>query len=223
MIEGVYSMDGDIAKLPAYLELKRRYGCLLMIDEAHSFGTIGATGRGIGEHFGTDGGAVDLWMGTLSKSLASMGGFIAGSEALMTSLRYTTPGFVFAAGMTPTLGQAALSALRLMGEEPWRVQRLQENCRTFCDAMRDRGVDVGIAAGLAPVVPAITGDSTQALLLSERLLDQGINAKPIIFPAVADDAARLRFFVTALHTPEQLIDTAERVAATLADIRGGSL
>ncbi|MGM0578617.1 MAG: aminotransferase class I/II-fold pyridoxal phosphate-dependent enzyme [Myxococcota bacterium] len=219
LIEGVYSMDGDVANLPRYLEIKRRYGCMLMIDEAHSFGTIGATGCGIREHFGIAGSEVDIWMGTLSKSAAAMGGFIGGSKALVEFLKYTTPGFVFAAGMTPTLGQSALSALRLMLEEPWRVERLQRNAKLFRDAMAERGVDTGLAKGESPVIPAITGDSMQALLLADRLLAQGINAKPIIFPAVANDAARLRFFLTTLHTEEQLRWTADCVADTLAEIR----
>ena len=219
LIEGVYSMDGDVANLPAYLELKQRWGCLIMVDEAHSFGTIGKTGRGIGEYFGVDTSQVDIFMGTLSKSLASMGGWIAGSHALIEYLRYTTPGFVFAAGQTPTLGQAALSSLRLMNEEPWRVERLQHNSRFFCDALKQRGIDTGDALGASPVVPVITRDSAVALILSERLLEQGINAKPIIFPAVAEDAARLRFFLTSLHTEKQLTYTADCIAATLAQAR----
>ncbi|MEZ4264925.1 MAG: aminotransferase class I/II-fold pyridoxal phosphate-dependent enzyme [Myxococcota bacterium] len=219
LVEGAYSMDGDLANMPALIELRRQYGCMLMVDEAHSFGTVGATGRGVGEHYGIDPTEVDIWMGTMSKSLASMGGWIAGSRALIDYMRYTTPGFVFAAGMTPTLGQAALSSLRYMREEPWRVQRLQSNARYFQQELHKRGVDTGLATGLSPVVPAITGDSMQALHLSQRLLNQNINAKPIIFPAVANDAARLRFFVTALHTEAQLSHTAERVAETLAEIR----
>jgi 8-amino-7-oxononanoate synthase len=219
LVEGVYSMDGDVTNLPQYLELKKKYGCMLMIDEAHSFGTIGKTGRGISEHFGIDANEVDIWMGTLSKSMASMGGFIAGSKALVEYLRYTTPGFVFAAGMTPTIGQAALSALGLMFEEPWRITDLQKNCQFFYDALNARGIDTGLAIGQSPVVPAITGDSMQALLLSEKLLEQGINAKPIIFPAVADDSARLRFFITSLHNEEQLTFTADCIANTLAAIR----
>jgi acyl transferase domain-containing protein/7-keto-8-aminopelargonate synthetase-like enzyme/NAD(P)-dependent dehydrogenase (short-subunit alcohol dehydrogenase family) len=219
LVEGAYSMDGDLANMPALIELRRQYGCMLMVDEAHSFGTVGATGRGVGEHYGIDPAEVDIWMGTMSKSLASMGGWIAGTRALIDYMRYTTPGFVFAAGMTPTLGQAALSSLRYMREEPWRVQALQSNARFFQQELHKRGVDTGLATGLSPVVPAITGDSMQALHLSQRLLNQGINAKPIIFPAVANDAARLRFFVTALHTEAQLSHTAERVSETLAEIR----
>jgi len=227
LIEGVYSMDGDIANLPEYLRLKKRYGCMLMVDEAHSFGTVGKTGYGVGEHW-RDRGVdldpmdVDIWMGTMSKSLASMGGWIAGRKELITYLRYTTPGFVFAAGIPPTLGVAALTALQLWTEETWRVEALQRNSKRFYELLRERGLDTGPALGDSPVIPVVTGDSMHALKLSQRLLDDhGVNAKPIIFPAVPNDAARLRFFMTALHTEEQLVYTADRVAEALSGIRAG--
>ena len=221
LTEGVYSMDGDISNTPEFIRLKQTYGCMLMIDEAHSFGTIGPRGFGIKDHFGLEGPEVDLWMGTMSKSLASTGGWIGGSKALVTYLRYTTPGFVFAAGMTPTLGQAALSSLRLIHEETWRVEKVQHNSRFFCDQLTSRGLDVGVAKGESPVVPVVTGDSMHALLLAQALLDKGINAKPIIFPAVADDAARLRFFLSTCHTEEQLEFTAETIRVELERIRKG--
>ena len=219
LIEGVYSMDGDIASLPAFIDIKERFGCMLMVDEAHSFGTIGESGCGIREHFGIDARRVDIWMGTMSKSLASMGGWIAGRKELIEYMRYTTPGFVFAAGMTPTLGQAALSALGLMHEEPWRVQQLQARSKFFYEQLRDRGVDTGDAVGDSPVIPAITGDSMQAMMLSQRLLEKGINAKPIVFPAVANDAARLRLFMCALHTEEELVYAADTIAEELKAVR----
>ncbi len=228
LVEGVYSMDGDITNLPEYVRLKRAHGCMLMVDEAHSFGTVGATGCGVGEYWGMDetparGGLlrsdVDIWMGTMSKSLASMGGWVAGSKELILYLRYTTPGFVFAAGIPPALGQAALSSLNYMLAEPWRVRDLQRNSKRFWELLKARDLDTGPSFGDSPVIPVITGDSMWALKLSERLLDQGINAKPIIFPAVANDAARLRFFMTSLHTEEQLVYTADCIQKTLAAIR----
>ena len=221
LTEGVYSMDGDISNTPEFVRLKQTYGCMLMIDEAHSFGTIGPRGFGIKDHYGLEGPEVDLWMGTMSKSLASTGGWIGGTKALVTYLRYTTPGFVFAAGMTPTLGQAALSSLRLIHEETWRVEKVQHNSRFFCEQLLARGLDVGVAKGESPVVPVVTGDSMHALQLAQALLDRGINAKPIIFPAVADDAARLRFFLSTCHSEEQLEFTAETVRVELERIRKG--
>ena len=246
LVEGVYSMDGDITNLPEYVRLKKQYACMLMVDEAHSFGTIGRRGCGVGEHFGMDDADsperakyglvrsdVDIWMGTMSKSLSSMGGWVAGRKELITYLRYTTPGFVFAAGIPPALGQAALSSLNYMLAEPERVARLQHNCKRFYELLAERGIDTGPARGESPVIPVITGDSMWALKLSERLLDlgvsassiergekgPGINAKPIIFPAVANDAARLRFFMTSLHTEEQLVYTADAIKRTLDQIR----
>ncbi|MFT4622878.1 MAG: acyl transferase domain-containing protein/7-keto-8-aminopelargonate synthetase-like enzyme [Myxococcota bacterium] len=219
VVEGVYSMDGDICDLPAYIALKKAYGCLLMVDEAHSFGVIGATGCGAGEHFGIDPMDVDIWMGTLSKSLASCGGWIAGSAALIRYLRYTAPGFVYSAGITAANGVAGLASLRLMRQEPERVRELQANALVFHDALKARGVDTGPARGGSAVIPAVTGNSLHALVLSHRLLEQGINVQPIVYPAVADDSARLRFFLSSTHTTEQLVWTADTVADTLEGVR----
>lgn len=219
VVEGVYSMDGDICALPAYVELKKRFGCLLMVDEAHSFGVIGATGCGAAEHYDLAPGDVDIWMGTLSKSLASCGGWIAGSRTLVNYLRYTAPGFVYSAGITPANGVAALSALRLMLAEPDRVQKLQANARVFHEALVARNLDTGPALGGSAVIPVVTGNSMHAMLLSQHLLAKGINVQPIVYPAVADDAARLRFFLSSTHTTEQLQWTAETVAETLAGVR----
>ncbi|MCB9697941.1 MAG: aminotransferase class I/II-fold pyridoxal phosphate-dependent enzyme [Alphaproteobacteria bacterium] len=221
LVEGVYSMDGDLCTLPAYVALKRKHGAMLLVDEAHSFGVCGPTGCGIGEHYRDqlDPRDVDLWMGTLSKSLASCGGWIGGGATLIRYLRYTAPGFVYSAGITPANGTAALASLRLMLAEPWRVEKLQQNARLFHDALVQRGVDTGPAKGGSAVVPAITGNSMHALLLSQRLRDQGVNVQPIVYPAVADDAARLRFFLSSTHTAEELVQTAEKVATTLTALR----
>jgi 8-amino-7-oxononanoate synthase len=219
VVEGVYSMDGDVCSLPDFVALKKKYGTLLMVDEAHSFGVIGATGRGVSEHYGIDGSEIDLWMGTLSKSLASCGGWIAGSKAIIGYLRYTAPGFVYSAGITPANGVAALTSLRLMLKEPWRVEKLQANARTFHDALTRLDVNTGPAEGASAVIPAVTGNSMHALMLSQRLNDQGVNVQPIVYPAVADDSARLRFFLSSTHTADQLVWTAERVANTLAGVQ----
>ncbi len=221
VVEGVYSMDGDITRLPDFVELKKRHGCLLMVDEAHSFGVVGDSGRGVGEHFrgDMDPREADLWMGTLSKSLASCGGWIGGSASIIRYLRYTAPGFVYSAGITAANGVAALASLRLMLEEPWRVEKLQRNAKVFHDALVARDVDTGPALGGSGVIPAITGNSMHALVLSQRLKQQGINVQPIVYPAVADDSARLRFFLSSTHSEEQLVHTATCVADTLAAIR----
>ncbi len=221
VVEGVYSMDGDLCALPAFVRIKKEYGCLLMVDEAHSFGVCGPTGRGIGEHHqGTvDPRDVDLWMGTLSKSLASCGGWIGGSATLVRYLRYSAGGFVYSAGLTPANGVAALTSLRLMLAEPWRVETLQHNARMFHAALTRYGLDTGPARGGSAVVPVITGNSLHAMMLSQRLRAAGVNVQPIVYPAVPDQAARLRFFLSCLHTDAELADTAELVAGTLAGVR----
>jgi 8-amino-7-oxononanoate synthase len=219
VVEGVYSMDGDICNVPAYIALKKKYGCMLMVDEAHSFGVVGETGCGVREHFGFEGTEVDIWMGTLSKSLASCGGWIAAKKDLITYLRYTAPGFVYSAGLTAANGVAALKALEKMMEEPERVQTLQGNAQYFHDELVKRGLDTGPALGGSAVIPVVTGNSMHALMLSQRLVEQGINVQPIVYPAVADDAARLRFFLSSTHTHEQLLWTAETVARTLESVR----
>lgn len=203
VIEGVYSMDGDIADLPALIEVKRRHGALLMIDEAHSIGTIGATGRGIGEYHPTERSAVDLWSGTLSKALASCGGYVAGSRPVIEYLRYTVPGFVYSAGMTPADTAASLTALRLLRTEPQRVTRLAYNASLFVRLAREAGIDVGDSHD-TPVVPCIVGDSLKTLKLAEALFQQGISVNPILYPAVPEEMARLRFFITSDHTPDQI-------------------
>ncbi|MEU4733194.1 aminotransferase class I/II-fold pyridoxal phosphate-dependent enzyme [Streptomyces sp. NPDC023588] len=212
VIEGVYSMDGDIADLPALVQVKRRHGALLMIDEAHSIGTIGATGRGVGEHFGIDRSAVDLWSGTLSKALASCGGYVAGSRSVVEYLRYTVPGFVYSAGMTPADTAASLTALRVLRAEPQRVARLAQNAALFVRLASEAGIDTGDSHD-TPVVPCIVGDSMKTLRLAEALFRQGISVNPILYPAVPEELARLRFFITSDHTPEQIrqaVTTLER-------------
>lgn len=215
LIEGVYSMDGDIADVPAYVELREKYGCLLMIDEAHSFGTIGPRGLGVRDHYGLKGTDADIWMGTMSKSLASMGGWISGSQELITYMRYTAPGFVYAAGIPPALGVAALTSLELMLAEPEEVAKLQSNSLFLFKALQERSINTGPSRGESPVIPVITGDSMLAMQLSQQLLDDGINAKPIVYPAVAEDSARLRLFLSSTHTEEELEHSADKMAQIL--------
>ncbi|MFI8501564.1 aminotransferase class I/II-fold pyridoxal phosphate-dependent enzyme [Streptomyces sp. NPDC085524] len=214
VVEGVYSMDGDIADLPAIVRVKQRHGALLMIDEAHSIGTTGATGRGIGEHFGIDRRAVELWSGTLSKALAGCGGYVAGSRAVVEYLRYTAPGFVYSAGMTPADTAASLTALRVLRAEPERVARLAENAALFAGLARDEGIDIGESRGTA-IVPCIVGDSPKTLRLAEALFGQGVSVNPILYPAVPESMARLRFFVTSEHTPGQIRRTVAALAQEL--------
>jgi 8-amino-7-oxononanoate synthase len=216
-VEGVYSMDGDITPLPQFIALRKKYGTLLIVDEAHSLGVLGATGRGVGEHYGVDRRDVDMWMGTMSKTLASCGGYIAGSSVLIEYLKYTVPGFIYSVGMSPGNAAAALNALRILVAEPERARTCQERAATFVRLCRERGIDTGMSAQSA-VVPCIVGNSYASIRLAEGLLKRGIHVHPIIYPAVSETEARLRFFVTAAHTEEQLRYTADALAEELAQL-----
>jgi myxalamid-type polyketide synthase MxaB len=220
VMEGVYSMDGDFPDLPRFIEIKKEHDALLMIDEAHSLGVMGATGRGLGEHFGVERRDVDLWMGTLSKALASSGGYIAGGRAIVDYLRTTTPGLVYSVGLSPPDSAAALAALEMMGQEPERAERVRQRGALFLRLARERGLNTGKSGGTA-VVPVIVGNSLKAMALSQALFDRGINAAPIFFPAVEDAAARVRFFITSLHTEEQIGETVEVVAQEWGRLEAG--
>ena len=220
-VEGVYSMDGDICPLPKFIELKKKYGALLLVDEAHSIGVLGETGRGVGEHFQVNRGDVDLWMGTMSKSMASCGGYVAGSKALVQYLKYTAPGFIFSVGISPANAAAALEALKQLRAHPEKVQRLHERARLFLKLAREKGIDTGYSEGSA-VVPAILGNSLHALQVSDALKQRGINVQPILYPAVEETAARLRFFCTATHTEQQIRETIEVLAEEIARARADS-
>lgn len=217
-IEGVYSMDGDIADLPAFIALKKKYNCLLLVDEAHSMGVLGSHAGGIREHFGVPGTDVDMWMGTFSKSFASCGGYIAGRKALIDYLKYTAPGFLYSVGISPSNAAAALEAMRIFRSEPERVQKLQRNAAIFVEAAQARGLDTGISKGTA-VVPIIVRNSAHALVLAHRLFEADVNVQPILAPAVADNESRLRFFITCDHTETELLETVDKVAHLLADVR----
>ena len=201
--EGLYSMDGDMPDLPKIISLKQQYKALLMVDEAHALGVLGQTGQGSHEHHGIAGSNVDIWMGTLSKTLAGCGGYIAGSQALIDLLKYGAPGFVYSVGLSPVLAATSLAALKLLQSEPDRVQRLQNRAKAFLTACQAAGIDTGLAEGHA-VVPAIVGSSTKATKISNKLFELGVNVQPIIYPAVEERAARLRFFLSAMHTDQQI-------------------
>ena len=213
-IEGVYSMDGDYPDLPRFLEVKRRHDALLYVDEAHSIGTMGQHGRGICEFFGADPADGDLWMGTISKAFGSGGGYLAGSRRLIDYLGLTTPAFVFSTACSPANAAAALEAVRVLRREPWRVDQLRERSDLFLKLANDAGLDTGPSRD-TPVIPVILGSSQRALAVSQHLLKQGINARPILYPAVRESAARVRFFITSEHTEAQIV-TAVEAAAELA-------
>ncbi|WP_093001457.1 aminotransferase class I/II-fold pyridoxal phosphate-dependent enzyme [Rhizobium sp. NFR07] len=218
IVEGVYSMDGDIADLPKLLELRNRYGFWLMVDEAHALGVLGKTGRGTFEHYGLDPREVDLWMGTLSKTTSSCGGYIAGSQALADILKAEAGGFVYSVGLAPVLAMAAKAGLEILRSEPKRTERLHRNGALFLEFAQKAGLDTGLSVGFS-VVPVLVGDSLRAVQLSNELLEDGVNALPIIHPAVPEGMARLRFFITCNHTEEQIRHAVDATARRLAALK----
>ena len=206
VIEGHYSMDGDVPDLPSFIAAARRQRAWLMVDEAHALGVLGPRGFGTADRFGVDPGEIDIWMGTLSKSLVSCGGYIAGSKELIDYLKLVAPGFVFSVGMAPPAAAAALAALELLQREPERVHRLNDRAALFLRLARERGLDVGGSIG-ASIVPVVTGSSIRAGRLAQALFRRGVNVQPILYPAVPERAARLRFFLTAAHSEEQVRQT----------------
>jgi len=202
-VEGLYSMDGDYPDLPALIEVKRRHGAWLMVDEAHALGVLGRRGHGLFEHFGIDPRQVDIWMGTLSKTLSACGGYIAGSAPLIDYLKFIAGGYVYSVGMSPVLAAAAVASLDLMHREPERVTKLQSNGAYFVERAKKARLNTGMSAGLS-VVPIIVGDSLRTVSLAQKIYNRGIYALPIIPPGVPDKSARLRFFITAEHSKEQI-------------------
>jgi 8-amino-7-oxononanoate synthase len=217
VVEGIYSMDGDYPDLPRFIDIKRRHKAFLMIDEAHSFGVMGATGLGIREHFSLAGDAVDIWMGTLSKTLAGCGGYIAGTTALVEHLKFLAPGFLYSVGMAPPLAAASLAALEYLLKDPGRVATLRARGALFLKLAQEAAIDTGTSAGIS-VIPAIVGSSTRAARLSEALFERGINVQPILYPAVPEKLARLRFFMSCEHSEADIRTAVSTLAAELAAI-----
>ncbi|MEC4802804.1 MAG: aminotransferase class I/II-fold pyridoxal phosphate-dependent enzyme [Jaaginema sp. PMC 1080.18] len=217
IIEGVYSTDGDIPDLPQFITIKQRHQALLMVDEAHSIGVLGNNGRGISEYFGICPATVDIWMGTLSKSLASCGGYIAGNAALIDYLKYTAPGFVYSVGMSPANTAAALASLRKLQAEPQRIAQLHQRVADFLSLAKSQGIAINNSQK-SPIIPFIVGESSQAIKLSHNLFQQGINVPFMIYPAVPKNTARLRFFVSCLHTKAQIEQTIQSLTKELAKL-----
>ncbi len=203
VVEGLYSMDGDYPDLAEFIRLKYEHHCFLMVDEAHSFGVMGATGKGLSEHLGLNPRDVDIWMGTCSKALASCGGFIAGETALIEHLRCLAPGFLYSVGLAPALAASTLKALEKIQAEPERLRRLQHNSQYFLRQAQAAGLNTGLGQGYA-IVPVIVGSSIKAAQLSAQLFDLGINVQPILYPAVPEAQARLRFFISSEHSEEDI-------------------
>lgn len=220
VVEGLYSMDGDMPDLARLVEIKQRHSAWLMVDEAHALGTLGERGYGLAEHCGVEPSQVDIWMGTLSKTLAGCGGYVTGPHVLIDYLKCTAGAFVYSVGLPPVVAAGCQAALELLHAEPERVQRQQRNAKKFVELAKAQGLDTGSAGGTA-VTPIIIKDSLPAVMLAQQLFDRGINVQPIIYPAVPAKASRLRFFISSEHSTNDIEATVGAVAQELRRISTG--
>jgi glycine C-acetyltransferase len=216
--DGVFSMDGDLGPLQALSDLAEEFGAIMMVDDAHASGVFGENGRGTVDHFGVH-GRVDIQVGTLSKALGSVGGYVAGSRALIDFLQDRGRPFIFSTSHPPSTVAASIAAIDVLLEEPGLIERLWENTRFFKSGLRAAGFDTGLSE--SPITPVIVGDTPVAMRLSEQLFDQGVCAQGIGFPIVPRGKARVRTIVTATHTREDLqyaLDTFRKVGRELGII-----
>jgi 8-amino-7-oxononanoate synthase len=201
VVDAVFSMDGDVIKLPALRELCDRYRAWLMVDEAHSIGVLGATGHGIEQHFNLP-GSIDVCMGTLSKAIPSVGGFVAGDLDLVNFLKHVSRAFIFSAALPPPAAAAAMEAFDVIEAEPERVKRLQDNTRHFIRRLNGNGFST--LASETPIVPIICGSADNACEMARLSQKEGIFVLPVMSPAVPDGSCRLRACVTAAHSREEI-------------------
>ncbi len=199
--DGVFSMDGDLGPLPELCALAEETGCIMMVDDAHASGVFGKNGRGTIDHFGMH-GRVDVQVGTLSKAIGALGGYVAGTRNLIEFLCHRARPFLFSTSHPPAVAAACIAAIDVLLVEPEIIDRLWDNTRFFKNGLEQLGFDTGVSE--SPITPVIAGDSARAMALSDRLFEEGVFAQGIAFPTVAKDKARVRTIVTATHTREDL-------------------
>jgi 8-amino-7-oxononanoate synthase len=199
--DSVFSMDGDIIDLPAMVKLCKKYGAWLMIDEAHSIGVLGKTGRGIEEHFGLE-DVIDIKMGTLSKTIPSVGGYIAASKEITTYLRHTSRAYIFSAALPPAQTAAANEAFKVILDEPWRIEKLNQNTQQFIGGLKAAGFDTMLTE--TAIVPVLCGNDDRAFALTRECQHQDVFVLPVVSPAVPEGLARLRATITAAHETEEI-------------------
>lgn len=206
--DGVFSMEGDVVNLPDMVKLAKKYNASIMIDEAHSLGFFGENGAGVCEHFGLQ-DEVELQMGTFSKSLATIGGFIASNKDVINYLRHHSRTFIFSASITPAAAGAVLAALDVMKEETWRPKQLWANTHRMLDAFRSRGFEIGNTT--TPIIPLYVRDNIKTFMLTQRLLDDGIFVNPVVSPAVPSEDTLIRISLMATHTFDQIDEAVEKI------------
>lgn len=201
VVDGVYSMEGDIANLPEIVRLAKKYGARIMVDDAHGFGVLGEHGRGTAEYFGLE-DEVDIIMSTFSKSLASLGGFIAAKEDVIHYVKHHSRPFIFSASVPPSNAAAAMESLNILEQEPERVQKLWENAKFMRKGFETLGLSIGNTQ--TPIIPIIIGDDYETFRVTMRLLEEGVYVNPVVSPAVEKGGSLLRTSYTPTHTREQL-------------------
>lgn len=221
VVEGLYSMDGDVPDLKRLVEIKKEHDAWLLVDEAHSYGVLGATGRGLTEHAGVDPADIELSIGTLSKSFVSSGGFIAGNLLTVEWLRYTLPGFVYSVGLAPAILGAAHGALKVLRGHPERVTTLHERSEYFVKRANEAGLDTGSAIGRG-VVPILLESTLETMVVSQELLKSGIYAPPIVQVSVPKDQPRIRFFLSCDHSAADIDRTIEAIVDAVEASRSGT-
>jgi 8-amino-7-oxononanoate synthase len=215
IVDGIFSMEGDIAKLPGIVELAHRYNASVMVDDAHSIGVLGEKGSGTASHFGLS-DEVDLIMGTFSKSLASLGGFIAADKEIINFVKHNSRCLIFSASMTPASAASVLAALDIMESEPERIQHLWDMTNFAREGFQSMGFDTGVSE--TPVIPLFIRDDIKALQMTKMLLDEGIFANPVVAPAVPKEDSLIRFSLMATHTRQQVqvaLEKFEKIARKL--------
>lgn len=213
--DGVFSMDGDVGALPGLCDIAEEYGCIMMVDDAHASGVFGKNGRGTIDHFKVH-GRVDIQVGTLSKAIGALGGYVAGSRALIDFLYHRARPFLFSTSHPPSVAASCIAALDVLEHEPGIIDRLWDNTRFFKKGLNDLGFDTGLSE--SPITPVMAGEGSRAMKLSDRLFAEGVFAQGIAYPTVARDKARVRTIVTAAHTREELqfaLDKFKKVGAEL--------
>ena len=213
--DGVFSMDGDVGPLPGLCDVAEETGCIMMVDDAHASGVFGTNGRGTIDHFGVH-GRVDIQVGTLSKAMGALGGYVAGSAALIDFLHHRARPFLFSTSHPPSVVATCIAALDVLEQEPEIIDRLWSNTRFFKAGLQRLGFNTGMSE--SPITPVIAGVGSRAMKLSDRLFEEGVFAQGIAFPTVARDKARVRTIVTATHTQDELqfaLDKFEKVGREL--------
>ncbi|HMF95443.1 MAG TPA: aminotransferase class I/II-fold pyridoxal phosphate-dependent enzyme, partial [Vicinamibacterales bacterium] len=221
--DGVFSMDGDLGAVPDLCAVAEEFGCIMMVDDAHASGVFGRNGRGTIDHFGVH-GRVDIQVGTLSKAIGALGGYVAGSRSLIEFLYHRARPFLFSTSHPPAVAAACIAAIDVLEQEPQIIDRLWENTRFFKSGLQALGFNTGLSD--SPITPVIVGEGALAMKLSDRLFEDGVFAQGIAYPTVARDKARVRTIVTATHTRDELqfaIDVFEKVGRELGILKESGL